>query len=67
MWWAGIAQTVGIATRCGMNGRVIGRQIFCTCPDRPRGPVRLLYDGIYQSQSGPSHMKEDRALEKFSI
>jgi len=60
----------GIATRCGLNGRGIASrwgQIFCPRPDMPRGPPFLLCDGIYQTQSGPSHMENAMALEKFTF
>ena len=59
-----------ITTRCGLNGRgslPAGRQIFCTRPDLPRGPLFLLCDGIYETQTGPSRIENAVALEKFAF
>ena len=45
----GPGSVVGIATGYGLNGPGIesrwGGEIFRTCPDRPWGPSRLLYNG----------------------
>ena len=40
--------SVGIATRCGLDGPGVephGGEIFRTRPDRPWGPPSLLYNG----------------------
>jgi len=44
----GSDSSVGIATRYGLGGSGIESrwgEIFRTCPDRPWGPIRLLYNG----------------------
>jgi hypothetical protein len=45
----GPGSSVGIATDYGLDGPVIesrwGGEIFRTCPDRPWGPLSLLYKG----------------------
>jgi hypothetical protein len=46
---SGPGSVVGIATAYGLDGPEIetqcGGEIFRTCPDRPWGPPRLLYNG----------------------
>jgi hypothetical protein len=45
---SGSGSSVGIATGYGLDGpgsNPGGGEIFCTCPDRPRGPPNLLYNG----------------------
>jgi len=48
-WLCGPGTVVGIATGYGLDGPGIesrcGGEIFRTCPDRPWGPLSLLYNG----------------------
>ena len=46
-WWAGYLSPYSDLLRAGRSGDQIpvGGEIFRTCPDRPWGPPRLLYNG----------------------
>jgi hypothetical protein len=51
----GPGSSVGIATGYVLDGQGIeswGGEIFRTCPDRPWGPPRLLYNGYRVSPGG---------------
>ena len=54
----GPGSSVGIATGYGLNGPS-GGEIFRTCPDRPRGPPSLLYNGYRVFPGGEERPRRD--------
>ena len=61
--FSGPGSSVGIATGYGLNGPGIesrwGGEIFRTCPDRPRGPPSLLYNGYRVFPGGKEWLRRD--------
>ena len=62
----GPGSSVGIATGYGLDGPGIESrwrgEIFRTCPDRPWGPPRLLFNGYWASILGVKQEKRERNL-----
>jgi len=58
----GPGSVVGIATGYGLDGPGIEsrwREIFRNCPDRPRGPPSLLYNGYRVFLGGKERLGRD--------
>ena len=62
---SGPGSIVSIATGYGLDGPGIESQwgeIFCTCPDRPKGPSSLLYNGYRVFPRGKERPGRDTGL-----
>jgi hypothetical protein len=59
----GPGSVVGIATGYGLDGPGIhsrwGGENFCVCPDRPWGPLSLLYNGYWVFPGGKEWPRRD--------
>jgi hypothetical protein len=68
--WDGV---VSIVTCYGQDGLGIKFQIFHTCPDQPRGPSNLLYNGyqitfgVKWSEHGVNHPPPSSAEAKVRV